>query len=76
MIPFLSCSSKTSLFDSLFSGVRAGVKVASGEVLDKTDALCNADLLLLGQLAGETTLTCIWVVDWQRLYASLQKKQC
>ena len=48
---------------------------ASGQVLDEADALGDADLLLLGQLAGQTTLAWVGMVHWPRLGALLKKKE-
>lgn len=55
-----------SLFNFLVRGVRARVEDASGQVLDETNALGNADLLLLGQLAGQTMLARGGVVHLHR----------
>lgn len=46
-----------TLFHFLVSRVGAEVEDSSGQVVDEADALGDADLLLLGQLAGQATLT-------------------
>lgn len=60
-----------TLFNFLVRGVRAGVEDASGQVMDETDALGDADLLLLGQLASQTTLTWGGMVHWHWVGALL-----
>ena len=45
------------LSDLLLRAVLASVVHALGEVVDEPDALCDADLLLLGQLGGQASLT-------------------
>lgn len=56
-----------TLFNFLVRGVRAWVEDSSGQVLDETDSLGNADLLLLSQLASQTTLTWGGMVHWHWL---------
>lgn len=67
-----------AILDSLFNfpvgGVGARVKNASGQVLDQTNSLGNADLLLFGQLASQTTLAWGEMVHWNRLGALLEKQ--
>lgn len=64
-----------SLFNFLVRGVGTRVEDASGQVLDETDSLGNADLLLFGQLASQTTLPWGGVVHRQWLGALLEKTQ-
>lgn len=52
-----------SLSDLLLRGVPAGVVHALREVLDEPDSLCDANLLLLSQLSGQSCLAGCWVVD-------------
>lgn len=75
MIPFQNYSSKGSLFHFLFRWIGAWVEDASGQVLDQTDSLCNADLLLLSQLTCQTTLPWVGMVNWQRLCVFLGQKE-
>lgn len=53
-----------TLFNFLVRGIGARVEHASGQVLDEAYALGNADLLLLSQLTGQTTLTGGGMVHW------------
>lgn len=64
-----------SLFNFLISGIRARVEHAFGQVMDETDSLGNADLLLLCQLVSQTTLPWSGMVYWHRLVALLEKKE-
>lgn len=68
------------LFDFLLSGIRARVKDAFGQMLDESDSLSDADLLLLGQLTGQATLPWVGMVHWGRLCLFLgnwkQKTPC
>lgn len=52
-----------ALSDLLLRGVPAGVVHALREVLDEPDSLCDANLLLLSQLSGQSCLAGCWVVD-------------
>lgn len=63
------------LFNFLVRGVRAWVEDASGQVVDEANALGNADLLLLCQLASQSTLSWGGMVHWHRLAALLQKEE-
>lgn len=60
-------NNSTHIFDPLFNflvgGVSAQVKDAFGEVMDETNSLSDADLLLLGQLGGQSGLAGRRVVD-------------
>lgn len=56
-----------ALFHFLLRGVRAWVEDASWQMLDETNSLGDADLLLLSQLASQTTLTWGRMVHRQRL---------
>lgn len=64
-----------SLFNFLVSGVGARVEDASGQVLDETNSLGNADLLLLSQLVSQTTLPGGGMIHWHWLGALLGKKE-
>lgn len=63
------------LFNFLVGGVSAQVKDAFGEVMDETNSLSDADLLLLGQLVSEATLSWGGMVHLHRLLALLGRKQ-
>lgn len=56
-----------TLFNFLLRGVGAWVEDAPGEVVDESDALSDADLLLLSQLAGQAALSWVGVEHWHRL---------
>lgn len=56
-----------TLFHFLLGGVGARVEDTSGQMLDEADTLGDADLFLLRQLAGQTTLAWRGVIDRQRL---------
>ena len=56
-----------TLFHFLVGGVGAGVEDTFGQVLDETDSLGDANLLLLRQLVSQTTLTWVGMVHWQWL---------
>lgn len=60
-------TSGSSLFDFLLRGIRPRVEDAFGQVLDQSDSLSDADLLLLGQLTGQATLPWGGMVHWRRL---------
>lgn len=60
-------TSGRSLFDFLLRGIRPWVEDAFGQMLDESDSLSDADLLLLGQLTGQATLPWGGVVYWRRL---------
>lgn len=55
-----------TLFYFLLRGIRARVKDTFGKMVDESDTLSDADLLLLGQLGGQTTLTWCGMEDWHR----------
>lgn len=64
-----------SLFHFLISGVGAWVENASGQVLDQTDSLCNANLLLLSELGSQTTLPRVGMVHGRWLCALLDNNK-
>lgn len=67
-------TSSYSLFHFLVGGVGARVEDTFGQVLDETDSLGDANLLLLGQLVSQTTLTWVGMVHWQWLGTLLEKR--
>lgn len=64
-----------SLSNFLLRGVRTRIEDTSGQVMDETDPLGNANLLLLSQLAGQTTLTRSGMVHWHWLGMLLEMKE-
>lgn len=61
------------LFHFLMGWIGSRLIDAFGQVLDETNPLCNANLLLLGQMTGQTSLTWVGMVHWKRLVALLAK---
>lgn len=52
-----------SLSDFLFRAIPPWIIHALGKVMDESDALGNADLLLFSQLSGQASLARCWVID-------------
>jgi len=63
------------LFNFLVRGVGARLEDAFGQVMDETDPLGNADLLLLSELVRQATLPRGGMVHLHRLGALLEGKQ-